>query len=454
MGSSAAPAGAAGVSEWTFIGPPSRPAISAIGTDPAFANTVFVATATEGVLRSDDGGATWIAMNAGLPGARVGALLAFRLQPPSPSPCPPPCYGPLVLLAGFDGAGVFRWDGSSWTAANSGLTNLNVTSLAAGSSGPVFAGTLRGGVFRSLDSGVTWSDANSGLTEMWVTSLAASSPAYPPTLYAGTSNGVFRSTDGGATWSASLGGVPGTPFPFGASRVVIAGAVWVIGASNCTYCGRPPSPNGLFKSVDAGQTWSQVQLDGEPLSIGFDPTPPATVFVGMFYSASATPLQQSLDAGQTWLPAASGMAGHRVTTFAAISGRPSTILAGTEAGVYRSGYPPGSVNCVFDPNTLCFHDGRFRARVVWGTSIIPSPFGQAMALTTTTGAFWFFDPTNLELAVKALDGRSINGKFWVFYGSLTNVEFRLTVTDTLTGAVRTYFNPQGQLMSVADTSAF
>ena len=92
--------------------------------------------------------------------------------------------------------------------------------------------------------------------------------------------------------------------------------------------------------------------------------------------------------------------------------------------------------------------------MVWGTSIIPSTFGLARAITTATGAFWFFDPTNLELVVKVLDGRSVNGKFWVFYGSLTNVEFTLTVTDTLTGAVKTYFNPQGQLGGVADTGAF
>ena len=190
------------------------------------------------------------------------------------------------------------------------------------------------------------------------------------------------------------------------------------------------------------------------MSIGFDPTPPETVFVGLFYSVSATALQQSLDGGLTWLPAGSGIAGHRIAAFGVIAGRLSTVLAGTEAGVYRSGYPPGSVNCVFDPITLCLGDGRFRARVVWGTSIIPSTFGLARAITTATGAFWFFDPTNLELVVKVLDGRSVNGKFWVFYGSLTNVEFTLTVTDTLTGAVKTYFNPQGQLGGVADTGAF
>jgi hypothetical protein len=37
---------------------------------------------------------------------------------------------------------------------------------------------------------------------------------------------------------------------------------------------------------------------------------------------------------------------------------------------------------------------------------------------------------------------------------LNNVEFALTVTDTQTGAVKTSFNPQSQLASVADTSAF
>ena len=40
------------------------------------------------------------------------------------------------------------------------------------------------------------------------------------------------------------------------------------------------------------------------------------------------------------------------------------------------------------------------------------------------------------------------------YGALTNVEYTIAVTDTETGAVKTYFNPQGQLASVADTGAF
>jgi len=42
----------------------------------------------------------------------------------------------------------------------------------------------------------------------------------------------------------------------------------------------------------------------------------------------------------------------------------------------------------------------------------------------------------------------------VFYGALSDVEYTITVTDTQTGAVKKYFNAQGQLSSVSDTSAF
>ena len=53
-----------------------------------------------------------------------------------------------------------------------------------------------------------------------------------------------------------------------------------------------------------------------------------------------------------------------------------------------------------------------------------------------------------------MDTRAVNNFFWVFYGALSNVEYTITVTDTLTGRTKTYFNPQGQLASVADTASF
>jgi hypothetical protein len=60
----------------------------------------------------------------------------------------------------------------------------------------------------------------------------------------------------------------------------------------------------------------------------------------------------------------------------------------------------------------------------------------------------------VELIVKVLDGRAVNGHFWVFYGALSDVQYTLTVTDTQTGTSKPYVNPQGTLASEADTAAF
>src|SRR5262245_9706774 len=111
--------------------------------------------------------------------------------------------------------------------------------------------------------------------------------------------------------------------------------------------------------------------------------------------------------------------------------------------------------CVADPLTLCLNNGRFQVRVTWR---VPSQgtngIGTGVALTGDTGYFWFFSPNNIELVLKVVDGRPVNGMFWVFYGALSNVEYTITVTDTLTGTVKTYTNPSGNLASVADTAAF
>ena len=55
--------------------------------------------------------------------------------------------------------------------------------------------------------------------------------------------------------------------------------------------------------------------------------------------------------------------------------------------------------------------------------------------------------------MKVLDGRPLNGPFWVFYGALSNVEYELTVTDTVTGLRRTYQNPAHTFASTGDTAA-
>jgi hypothetical protein len=136
----------------------------------------------------------------------------------------------------------------------------------------------------------------------------------------------------------------------------------------------------------------------------------------------------------------------------ASAGLPATVLAGLRAAASAQAATPA---CTADPTTLCLLGGRFAVRVDWidqhgyGTGA-----GRAIPSTDATGLFWFFDPGNVELAVKVLDGRAVDGKFWVFYGGLSDVEYTVRVTDTLTGAVRAYHNAPGNLCGHADTRAF
>ena len=112
-----------------------------------------------------------------------------------------------------------------------------------------------------------------------------------------------------------------------------------------------------------------------------------------------------------------------------------------------------STSCTTSAQALCLQD-RFLVSVRWQDFTGGSGSGTTLPLTTDTGGFWFFDAENVELVVKVLDGRALNGKFWVFFGALSDVAYDLEVMDTVTGAVRTYTNPARNFGSVGDTQAF
>ncbi len=109
--------------------------------------------------------------------------------------------------------------------------------------------------------------------------------------------------------------------------------------------------------------------------------------------------------------------------------------------------------CAPGPRTLCLNDGRFRVEAAWQSFDGETGLGQAVPLTGDTGTFWFFNEENVEVVVKVLDGRPINGHWWLFYGALSNVEYTLTVTDVVTGFAKTFSNPGGEFASVGDLEA-
>ncbi len=107
---------------------------------------------------------------------------------------------------------------------------------------------------------------------------------------------------------------------------------------------------------------------------------------------------------------------------------------------------------------LCLSAGRFEIQTHWKNHLEEGVFGAATAVpidvSDESGMFWFFSSTNIELVVKTLDGRQINGHYWVFFGALSNVEYWVTVRDTLGGGRRTYHNPPAENCGQSDTMAF
>jgi subtilisin family serine protease len=109
-------------------------------------------------------------------------------------------------------------------------------------------------------------------------------------------------------------------------------------------------------------------------------------------------------------------------------------------------------SCRTGGGTLCLLKGRFEVQVDWsnpgnGTS----GHGGAVGISELTGAFYFTDRTNLELLTKMID---FGDRVACFYGTLSDLEYTITVTDRSTGAQRTYHNAPGNFCGGLADPAF
>lgn len=116
-------------------------------------------------------------------------------------------------------------------------------------------------------------------------------------------------------------------------------------------------------------------------------------------------------------------------------------LAGVSAG-----------GCAPAPGRLCLVGGRYAVEIDWRTAMAQ---GHATMVpeSDTSGSFWFFRASNLEGAVKMIDGTAVNGHAWFFFTGLTNIQLAIRVRDTRTGLVRTYNKPRGRFAAFADVEA-
>jgi hypothetical protein len=135
------------------------------------------------VYVSTDNGGTWNVVNSGIPSS-VHTVYALVLK------------GTSLFLATDDGIYKNTVGANSWTAVNTGLTNMIIRSLQVQGSS-IYAGTQGGGAFVTTNDGVKWNEINNGLPLFVNVNCFASNGT---TVFAGTDNGVFALNAGDTTW--------------------------------------------------------------------------------------------------------------------------------------------------------------------------------------------------------------------------------------------------------------
>ena len=120
------------------------------------------------------------------------------------------------------------------------------------------------------------------------------------------------------------------------------------------------------------------------------------------------------------------------------------LLCGSEAGL---GQDADSVLLLSEFTvTVEYTDGHGTADGV--------PITMSTVSSDDTGAFRFRDPRDTEVLVKMADGCALNGHFWFFSASLTDLAYTIRVVQTTGGAEQTYTNPPGSRAGYADVTSF
>lgn len=101
--------------------------------------------------------------------------------------------------------------------------------------------------------------------------------------------------------------------------------------------------------------------------------------------------------------------------------------------------PRGGGSCKPSPTSLCLSRRRFQLELDWRDPVDHASIpGGAASLSDVAGGFAFSEPKALDFVAKVVD---LGGDAVVLWGSLSEVEYTLRVTDTVTGTAKVYFNP-------------
>lgn len=175
-------------------------------------------------------------------------------------------------------------------------------------SSQIWAGAPSGGLWKSEDNGISWETLTDELTNLGVSDIIIN-PNFPDSMYMSTGDGssgdtytygVLRSIDGGQTWDTT-----GLSFDVSATRNIRR----LILDSTRTNVLIAAATNGIYRTEDAGNTWTQVQ-SGNFTDLEFKPYGHDTVYATA--QSAAIPFFVSYDNGQSWSASSSGIPNNSV----------------------------------------------------------------------------------------------------------------------------------------------
>ncbi|HYC91387.1 MAG TPA: hypothetical protein VEO54_19355 [Thermoanaerobaculia bacterium] len=119
--------------------------------------------------------------------------------------------------------------------------------------------------------------------------------------------------------------------------------------------------------------------------------------------------------------------------------------------------------CVANATTACLLDGRFRVSIAFINQFAnpPAP-GNFLGAKLVAGSqnpdvatFGISSAQAIEVVVRVQDTRPFGlNRFDIYYGGLTDLEYTVSVTDTVKGTTKTYRNPPGTVGGSVDRTTF
>jgi ligand-binding sensor domain-containing protein len=266
--------------------------------------TAFAGTWGYGVFRSTDNGARWSAANTGLTNK---IILSLAVHPSGD------------IFAGTS-SGVFRSinDGDTWTRPDTRMSQ-NVPALVIKPDGNIFAGTSGFGIYRSINNGVSWDSVNTGLPTRASRNIQAFAIDAGGDIFAGTNGGVFRSANNGASWDSLNTGLT--------TRTNRNIQTLAINASGDVFAAS--SGGGVFRLTNSGG-WT-------PINTGLTNKAVTDLLIvasgDIFAGTSGGGIFRSVNNGDSWTPVNIDMANKTVLAFAINSN--GEIFVGTSYTIFR-----------------------------------------------------------------------------------------------------------------------